>query len=78
MTFTPWIAQDDRLSGCPPTALEKKLREILSDNVGILEALHQITGQIMLDEGHADGGNRHKLEPKELGNVPIIGIIHLD
>jgi adenine-specific DNA-methyltransferase len=34
------------------------------------EALHAITEKVMIDEGRVYGGGMHKLEPRELVNVP--------
>ncbi len=53
----------------------------LSDNPKlkrrVWEYLNQICPQAMLGEGRVYGGGLHKLEPKELGNVPAEGLIEL-
>ena len=43
-------------------------------NEQLLEALKKITGKAMLDEGRVYGGGMHKMEPKELTNVPATEI----
>ncbi len=43
----------------------------------ILDALSQITGKAMLDEGRVYGGGMYKMEPKELANVPATEISKL-
>lgn len=43
-------------------------------NERLLEALNRITGKTMLDEGRMYGGGMHKIEPKELANVPAMEI----
>jgi adenine-specific DNA-methyltransferase len=43
----------------------------------LLEALNNITVRAMLDEGRVYGGGMHKLEPKELANVPANEILSL-
>jgi len=54
----------------PKPHLEKEIQ--LNPKLGesLLEALNQITGKAMLDEGRVYGGGMHKMEPKELSNVP--------
>lgn len=42
-----------------------------------LEALNNTTEKVMLDEGRVYGGGMHKLEPRELGNVPAPEILRL-
>ena len=43
----------------------------------VWELLNKICPQAMLGEGRVYGGGLHKLEPKELGNVPAEAIIKL-
>lgn len=54
------------------------LAEILERNPRfdtlIIDALNQISGSSMLDEGRVYGGGMHKMEPSELANVPAIEI----
>ena len=40
-----------------------------------LKELYKITGKEMLDEGRVCGGGLHKLEPKELSDVPVPDIL---
>lgn len=39
--------------------------------VNIWEALNEICSELMKDEGRVYGGGMHKMEPKELANVPV-------
>jgi hypothetical protein len=39
------------------------------------EALNAITEKVMVDEGRVYGGGMHKLEPRELANVPAPEIL---
>lgn len=39
------------------------------------EALNSITEKVMIDEGRVYGGGMHKLEPRELANVPAPEIL---
>ncbi len=43
----------------------------------VWEYLNQICPQTMLGEGRVYGGGLHKLEPKELGNVPAEALVEL-
>lgn len=43
----------------------------------VWEYLNQICPQAMLGEGRVYGGGLHKLEPKELGNVPAEALVEL-
>ena len=43
----------------------------------VWEYLNQICPQAMLGEGRVYGGGLHKLEPKELGNVPAEALVKL-
>jgi len=58
-----------------------KLKQEISTNPmlkkQLFKALNKITGKAMLDEGRVYGGGMHKLEPRELSNVPAIEISNL-
>jgi predicted RNA methylase/predicted aspartyl protease len=41
------------------------------------EALNGMTAAVMVDEGRVCGGGMHKLEPRELANVPAMEILRL-
>ena len=56
----------------PKTQLETELGATPILEKQLLEALNQITGKAMLDEGRVYGGGMHKLEPRELSNVPAV------
>ncbi len=43
----------------------------------VWERLTMITGETLVGEGRIYGGGLHKLEPKELANVPAEGILEL-
>lgn len=54
----------------PKPYLEKEIDRNPELCERLLKALNQITGKAMLDEGRVYGGGMHKMEPKELANVP--------
>lgn len=54
----------------PKPELETAMEVTPELKVTMLEALNQITSKALLDEGRVYGGGLHKLEPKELANVP--------
>lgn len=58
----------------PNPDLKKEIDQNQELNEQLLEALNHITGKAMLDEGRVYGGGMHKMEPKELANVPAIEI----
>jgi adenine-specific DNA-methyltransferase len=58
----------------PKPCLEKEIKQSPALNERIIEALNQITGKTMLDEGRVYGGGMHKMEPGELANVPAMEI----
>ncbi|MFS1464499.1 Eco57I restriction-modification methylase domain-containing protein [Vibrio lentus] len=58
----------------PNSLLEQEIERNPDLNELILEALNQITGKAMIDEGRVYGGGMHKMEPKELSNVPALEI----
>lgn len=57
------------------------LRQLLNERPDlkrqIWQLLNEISPKVMLDEGRVYGGGLHKLEPKELGNVPARPIAKL-
>lgn len=59
----------------PKTLLQMALKEKPALARTIWKALNQISTQILTGEGRVYGGGLHKLEPKELGNVPAAGIL---
>ncbi|MFD2179517.1 Eco57I restriction-modification methylase domain-containing protein [Veronia pacifica] len=61
----------------PNSKLEKEMNKKPQLKELLLKALNQITGKAMLDEGRVYGGGMHKLEPKELANVPATLITSL-
>jgi adenine-specific DNA-methyltransferase len=87
---TPWYAQEDRpaapivatyanvyLMMYPRGVLLSSLqsRPELADQ--IWDVLSRLDARILLDEGRVYGGGLHKLEPKELANVPADNIAAL-
>lgn len=58
----------------PKPHLEKEIEQNPELSETLLQALNQITGKAMLDEGRVYGGGMHKMEPKELANVPAFEI----
>lgn len=58
----------------PNAYLKKEIDQNQELNEQLLEALNHITGKAMLDEGRVYGGGMHKMEPKELANVPALEI----
>ncbi|NEO22440.1 MULTISPECIES: hypothetical protein [unclassified Moorena] len=54
----------------PKPDLENAINENPNLDKLLIEALNQITGKAMVDEGRVYGGGMYKLEPKELANVP--------
>jgi hypothetical protein len=58
----------------PKPHLEKEIEQNPELSEALLQALNQITGKAMLDEGRVYGGGMHKMEPKELANVPAFEI----
>lgn len=58
----------------PKPHLEREIERNPELDELLLEALNQITGKAMLDEARVYGGGMHKMEPKELMNVPAFEI----
>jgi len=54
----------------PKPYLEDAINKDADLTARLLDALNQITGKAMLDEGRVYGGGMHKMEPRELSNVP--------
>ncbi|NKC11713.1 MAG: SAM-dependent DNA methyltransferase [Gammaproteobacteria bacterium] len=61
----------------PREPLERALLDSPALKRRVWEYLNQICPQAMLGEGRVYGGGLHKLEPKELGNVPAEALVEL-
>ena len=61
----------------PREPLERVLMDRPELKRQVWECLNQICPQAMLGEGRVYGGGLHKLEPKELGNVPADALLEL-
>lgn len=61
----PKQALQDAINNCPDAAQR------------VLETLNSIAGEAMVAEGRVYGGGMHKLEPKELANVPVPDLISI-
>lgn len=59
----------------PKPFLKMALKETPALAKTIWQALNQISTRTLTDEGRVYGGGLHKLEPKELGNVPAETIL---
>lgn len=57
------------------------LKRALERDSGLMrrvwELLNRIPSESLLGEGRVYGGGLHKLEPRELANVPVVGIAEL-
>lgn len=62
----------------PKSNLEAEISDRPNKAIKLLEILNEITEKEMIDEGRVYGGGMHKLEPKELSNVPVSNILNLD
>ncbi len=58
----------------PKPHLAREIDQNPKLNERLLEALNQIAGKAMFEEGRVYGGGMYKMEPKELANVPAIEI----
>lgn len=74
LNYSKAIVSNSYLILYPKPHLEKEIEQNPKLNKRLLEALNQITGKSMLDEGRVYGGGMHKIEPKELANVPAVQI----
>lgn len=61
----------------PKEPLSWLMREQPELKQRVWETLNEIRPQAMLGEGRVYGGGLHKLEPKELGNVPAVALAEL-
>lgn len=74
LNYSKAIVSNSYLILYPKPHLEKEIEQNPKLNKRLLDALNQITGKSMLDEGRVYGGGMHKIEPKELANVPAMQI----
>ncbi len=61
----------------PRPALKTIIEQHPLQKVALINALNAIAGKAMLEEGRVYGGGMHKLEPKELSNVPVPDLLAL-
>lgn len=61
----------------PKARLEKEITAKPKLVRKLFEALNKITSESMIEEGRVYGGGMHKLEPKELGNLPAVEIANI-
>lgn len=65
------------LSLYPKPALQKAMDRDPALQKAVWKVLNDISPESMLEEGRVYGGGLHKMEPKELGNVPVNVIAEL-
>ena len=61
----------------PKDSLKRALMGNPTLKTQVWQALNEISPKTMVSEGRVYGGGMHKLEPKELGNVPVAAIAEL-
>ncbi len=61
----------------PKDPIKSMLQEQTKLKWRVWKILNQIRPQVMLEEGRVYGGGLHKLEPKELANVPAPALVKL-
>jgi hypothetical protein len=61
----------------PSTVLKRAMARDSSLIRRVWQVLNAITPEKLLGEGRVYGGGLHKLEPKELANVPVPGLAAL-
>lgn len=70
LNWSKAIVSNSYLILYPKPLLEKEIEKSPELCRRLLDALNQISGKAMSDEGRVYGGGMHKMEPKELSNVP--------
>ena len=61
----------------PKEPLNQWFREQPESKRWVWKLLNEISSKSLLDEGRVYGGGLHKLEPKELGNVPAVALAEM-
>ncbi len=59
----------------PKSQLQEALREHPELEAKVFEALQRITPAQLLSEGRVYGGGLHKVEPKELAQIPARAVL---
>lgn len=54
--------------------IKNKAKNNASNMHRIIKSISSVTEEVFLEKGRSYGGGLHKLEPKELANVPLYNV----